>query len=137
MSKKADEAMKQRLLAERDRLLKQRDALDNQIAGLERGIALMDQDEKEIALVPQGRGRVKTLIIDLLREVGTTGLTATYAVELAKNRNIELSKESISSLLSRLKKDEVVTFDGDRYRLSEFSRSKSVVDFSERLRVGA
>lgn len=126
MSKRSDEMMKQRLLTERDRLLRQREALDNQIAGLERAIALFDgepQDGAHPASSGAIRGRVKTLIIDLLKEVGTTGLNAQTAVDLADRRGVSVGKESVSSLLSRLKKDDVVVYDGDRYRLKEFAQA--------------
>ena len=132
--------MKQKWLAERDRLLRQRDAIDNQIAGLERGIALMDEETHDSAPVAQGRGRVKAIIFDLLKEAGTTGLNAQSAVAMASRRGISLGKDSISSLLSRLKKDGVVQYDGDRYRLNEYARihnsssTGSVINLDDRLR---
>lgn len=124
MGKKADEMMKQRLLAERDRLLRQREALENQIAGLERAISLFDREDVDPPQAQSShvRGKVKSLVLDLLREVGTTGLNAQTATDLADRRGVSLGRDSVSSLLSRLKKDGVVSYDGDRYRLMEFSR---------------
>lgn len=137
MSKKADAMMKQRLLDERARLLRQRDALENQICGLERAIELLDEPPDEES-PQQGRGKLKTLVLDMLREVGTTGLNAATAMEMADRRGLVIAKDSVSSLLSRLKKDDVVQYDGEKYRLTEFSRSTnpriSFLNFEERAR---
>ena len=123
MSRK-NEAMKQRLLEERANLLRQKEALENQITGIERAIALVSGDSAEPPAV-QAAGTRKTgakrIVLDLLHDVGTTGLNATAAVELAGRRGSVLDKATASSLLSRLKRDGVVTYDGDRYRLPEFA----------------
>lgn len=119
-SRKADE-MKQRLLEERDRLLRQKEALENQIAGIERAIALIDGEGDAPKQRQSGARSTKRTVLDLLQEVGTSGLNATTAVEIAHRRGVTLDRGSVSSLLSRLKKDGVLTYDGDRYRLTRFS----------------
>ena len=124
-SRKAD-AMKQRLLEERDRLLKEREAIDNQIAGLERAISLIANDSGDGQ--PSGRSKrvsIKATVLDLLEEVGTTGLNAAVAVDLANRRGISLDRGSVSSLLSRLKAEEIVAFDGDKYRVMKFASTSS------------
>lgn len=55
------------------------------------------------------------------RDVGTRGLNAQTAVDLANQRGVTLDRASVSSLLSRLKKDDVVVFDNEVYRLKEFA----------------
>ncbi|TNC07103.1 hypothetical protein FF100_33570 [Methylobacterium terricola] len=122
MASRKNEEMKQRLLQERDMLLRKKEAIENQIAGIERAIALISEDGDVEAPPSQGR-RVATkgIVLDLLSDVGTTGLNAQSAVDMAANRGIDLDKASVSSLLSRLKKDEVVVYDGDRYRLKKFA----------------
>ena len=125
-SRKSDE-MKQRLLAERDRLLKERDALDNQIAGLERAIALVGgDDELPAATTRSKRTSTKSIVLNLLDEVGTTGLNAAIAVDLANRRGVRIERGSVSSLLSRLKADSVVAFDGEKYRLPKYASKPSV-----------
>lgn len=112
--------MKQRLLQERDALIKQKEALENQIAGLELAISLMDDDGGQ-AHKSGKRVATKGVVLDLLRDVGTRGLNAQNAVDLANKRGITLDRASVSSLLSRLKKDGIVDYDNDVYRLTEFA----------------
>lgn len=121
--RKTDE-MKKRLLEERDALLRQRDAIDNQITGLERAIALVGGEEGTSATASGKRNSsLKAIVLDLLEEVGTTGLNSISAVTLANNRGMTIDRASVSSLLSRLKKDGVVVYNGDRYRLPKFAPS--------------
>lgn len=118
--------MKQRLLEDREKLMRQREALDNQILGLERAIALTDNEP-----LPEKTGYkrqpIKATVLDLLEEVGTTGLNAITALELAGNRGQRLERGSVSSLLSRLKGDGIVVYDGDVYRLTRYATQTSDV----------
>jgi len=127
-----NQEMKRRLLDERDMLLRQREAIDNQIAGLERAIALVGDDATQSPQQrPIGTGKrtaTKAIVLDLLRDVGTTGLNAQVAVDLANKRGVTLDRASVSSLLSRLKADGIVAFDGDKYRLNEFAPNRSPDD---------
>ena len=118
---KRDKEMKKRLLRERETLLRQREALDGEIRGLERAIALYGEDSEKPR--PSKRQPIKALILDLLEDVGTTGLNATTAVGLADSRGATLERASVSSLLSRLKADGIVEFDGSLYRLPKYAKS--------------
>jgi hypothetical protein len=112
----------QKLIEQRDQLIKEMEAIKNKIAGFELAIQLLESDGKSPE-IPEAQGRrsnVKTAILDLLKEVGTTGLNAQTAVEIAARRGINLDRGSVSSLLSRLKKDNVIEYDKDRYRLPQF-----------------
>lgn len=114
-----------KLIDQRDRLLVEAEALRNKIAGLELAISLIEQDSApSTPAEPQRRGNVKELLIDLLREVGTIGLNANSAVEMAARRGMILARGTAASNLSRMKADGVVTHNDDRYRLPEFSRPK-------------
>ena len=62
-----------------------------------------------------------TRILGMLEEVGTTGLNAASAVELANRRGQTIQGGSVSSTLSRFKKDGIVDYDGDRYRLPKYA----------------
>ena len=64
------------------------------------------------------RSSVKAYVLELLEQVGRAGLNAAIAVEMAEAEGLELDRGSVSSLLSRLKSDETVEYDGDRYRLA-------------------
>ena len=114
-----------KLIEERDRLLREMDAIKNQIAGLERAIQLLDGDlgqPHSTEDAKAGRSNVKRIVLDLLREVGTTGLNAVTACDIAGRRGTNLDRGSVSSLLSRLKREGTVVYDGDRYKLPEFVR---------------
>jgi hypothetical protein len=116
-----------KLTRERDRLLEESKALNNKIAGVELSISvLLREDEQQSVSDTSQRGAAKTVLLDLLREVGGTGLNAATAVELAARRGVKLDRGTAASNLSRMKKDEVVVHDGDRYRLPEFTRQPAL-----------
>jgi hypothetical protein len=114
-----------KLIEQRDLLLREMDALKNKIVGLEMAIALVGGTGEP---VETSRARsstsVKAVLIDLLSEVGTSGLTATQAVEMANRRGVTLNINSVSSTLSRFKGDGAVVRDGDRYTLKAFVREQ-------------
>jgi hypothetical protein len=115
----------QRLLDERDRLLAEMDALKHKISGLELAISLFEREENDQPKrATSERGKTKELLIDLLRDVGTTGLNARSAVEVAARRGVTLARGTAASTLSRLKRDGVAVYDGDRYRLKDLARPK-------------
>jgi DNA-binding transcriptional ArsR family regulator len=118
--------MKRRLIEQRDRLMTEIEALRNKVAGLEMAIALLDADEVPHGAQEErsGRSSAKSAVLDLLREVGTTGLNAAVACEIAERRGAKLDRGTVSSLLSRLKRDGIVIYEDDRYRLKEFSPRK-------------
>jgi hypothetical protein len=114
---------KQRLLHQRDQLLREIEALRNKVAGLEMAIALFEEDITPSAPQPPQRRRtgMKDTVLDLLNEVGTTGLNGAIAVEMAEKRGIHLDRQSVSSLLSRLKTDGVAVYEDQRYKLKQFA----------------
>lgn len=65
------------------------------------------------------RSNVKQTVLALLESVGATGLNATTAVEMAARDGMSLERGTVSSLLSRLKNEGVVVYDGTVYRLKE------------------
>jgi hypothetical protein len=69
------------------------------------------------------KGSVKNAVIDLLESAGERGLSASQAITRGKERGMELDRGSVSSLLSRLKSDGVVSYDGERYRLKKYAAS--------------
>jgi hypothetical protein len=120
----------QLLLAERDALRVQlrefTATMTGRIEGIERAISVLQQyDNDETGNVAdgdakQGRGEAKALLLDLLREVGASGLNATMAEDIAKRRGKVLKRGTAASNLSRLKQDGIVLYDRDRYHLKEF-----------------
>ena len=68
------------------------------------------------------RANVKQAVIDLLRDAKANGLNAAMAVATAKERHgIDLDRGSVSSLLSRMKHEGLVTYINNLYRLTEYS----------------
>ena len=67
------------------------------------------------------RSNVKQAVLGLLAQVGADGLNAALAVEMGGEQGQDLDRGSVSSLLSRLKNDGVVTYVDGRYRLAEFN----------------
>lgn len=63
------------------------------------------------------RGAVKSVLLQLLQETGAAGLNARRAVAMAAARGVDVERTTMSSLLSRLKADNVVAHDGYRYWL--------------------
>jgi hypothetical protein len=119
--------MKQRLLEERDRLLQELEALKHRIGGLELAMSLLEKEDDDQSDETSGRGKAKELLLDLLREVGTTGLNANIAAQIALRRGKKLARGTAASTLSRLKADGIVSHENDRYRLVEFARPTRVV----------
>lgn len=63
------------------------------------------------------RSNVKQTILELLQKAGANGLNAASAVETAAKAGMNLERGTVSSLLSRLKNEDVVGYDGSVYRL--------------------
>src|SRR5947207_1126415 len=109
MSKRRD--MK-KLIEERERLRTQIEALKNELRGIEKAIALVSGAEiGNGAAPPVGRTRaknVKDTVLGFLAEAGTAGLSVTKVMELAQHKGFHVERGSVSSLLSRLKREGVL-----------------------------
>lgn len=98
----------QKLIEERDRLARQIEALQNELKGINRAITLLTGESTRDAAPPAGVGRtrnVKDTVIDLIANAGPKGLSVNQVLEAAKARNISLERGTVSSLLSRLKRE--------------------------------
>lgn len=84
-------------------------------------------DEKPQPTKRAPKGAVKTTVLDLLEKVGRSGLNAAKAVELVEAEGETIDRGSVSSLLSRLKNDEIVVYDGEMYRLKKFTQMPTAV----------
>jgi hypothetical protein len=112
----------QRLMEQRDRLLADIEALRNKVAGIEMAMALIDNEPIEAASpTRQIRLGTKSFILDLLMEMGTTGLNAVTALEIGERRGVHLERQSVSSMLSRLKTDGLLVYEDHRYKLVKFA----------------
>lgn len=74
------------------------------------------------------RGDLKEIVLSLYDEASEAGLSAAECVTAAQEkRGVALQPASVSSLLSRLKADGVLMYDGERYRLKRFAGPRSNV----------
>ena len=68
------------------------------------------------------RGDLKDIVLALFDEAGEGGLSTQACIRWAKDRRgVDLAPASVSSLLSRLKADNILFFDGERYRLKRYA----------------
>lgn len=105
----------------RDQLKSKIAELQQQLHGVEMTIRAM-RGETAAPVRPRApRSNVKNYILTLLDEAGERGLNAARAVEIAETRGDTLERGTVSSLLSRLKSDGVIAYDGQVYRLSKYA----------------
>ena len=107
--------------------------LQERLAGVQTGIDKLEaQKALLLDMIREARGEpkvkprapranVKQAVLDLLTQVAEDGLNAAIAVELADAKGLRLDRGSVSSILSRLKNEQVVVYEGERYRLPQFS----------------
>lgn len=101
----------------------QRD-IDKLEAQKELVLEMMGQDQEPKTTSRRAKkGSVKQAVLHLLEEAGERGLNANTAITKAKERGVKLDRGSVSSLLSRLKADGIVSYEDEFYRLKKFSRA--------------
>ena len=110
-----------RLEAEQRRLEEQIKGLSHELAAIKRAIALVrgDATPDEPAAATAGRkprSSVKEAVLELLEEHREVGLSAVEVVECASRRGVTLDRGSVSSYLSRLKREGVLGLYGSKYR---------------------
>lgn len=108
------------LVAKRDQLLGEVLALQNKVSGLDMAIAMLqtENDHREEETAP--KNSVKATLLALLDEAGATGLNASMAVQKASRRGITLDRGSVSSMLSRFKREGIAIYDGQFYKLKRY-----------------
>ena len=103
------------LLAEINQRERELEALRNKLKGIDASIAAVGG----ASLSPEPRRRtrrnVKGTVMDLIVKAGGAGVTAHEIVDQAAANGRQLDRPSVSSLLSRLKREGVLSFDGERY----------------------
>lgn len=85
-----------------------------------------EDDAPAVSSAVKGRRtNVKGIVLALLQERSTLGLTAGIAVDMAEQRGVKLEKATVSSLLSRLKNDGIVTYADSVYRWASRTKGPS------------
>ena len=106
-------------------LLASIEAKEAEIARLQAGLDALREVYNAEAGIEEKKARaprsnVKTAFLDLLTKVGSNGLNAHIACAMAKAEGLELQPKSVSSLLSRLKNDNILHHNGAMYMLMEY-----------------
>lgn len=106
----------QKLLDQRARLAAEIEAMRNKLAGIDMAIVTLRGDVPDTgAGAPSPRPNVKGTMLSVIQEAGKAGVTASEVVERANAMGRALDRGSVSSLLSRFKREGLLTFDGARY----------------------
>lgn len=88
------------------------EAFQNQLLGVEASIKALNLAP---GASPPPRRNVKRAVLEIIHEAAAVGVTPTEVVDRAAAKGRELNRDSVSSLLSRFKRDGVLRFDGERY----------------------
>ncbi len=110
-----------RLIAERDRLKAHIEALQNQLKGLETAIAVMTGEDKAETTSSPVRPRarnVKETVLLLVQNAGGSGISVNDLLEVAKSTGVHLERGTVSSLLSRMKRENVLDMEDGKYFVS-------------------
>jgi hypothetical protein len=110
----------QQLVELRDRVMQQiaqhqraLEALQNQLLGIEASMKVLNSE-------PWASARnVKGVVLEIAREAGTVGVTASEVIGSAAAKGRQLKSTSVSSLLSRYKAKGTLRFDGERYFVTQ------------------
>lgn len=110
--------------AKREKLVAEIAALQNQLKAWDEAIAMLEgtaQTAQEVlAVKPRGKN-VKETVLSLVQSAGPAGINAIGVLEKAKVMGIHLDRGSVSSLLSRLKREQVLSMheEGFKYFVPE------------------
>jgi hypothetical protein len=99
-------------ISQREREL---EALRNRLKGYDAAMATVTGTSVPPGPRRRTRRNVKGTVMDMIVEAGTAGVTAHEIVDKAAAGGRLLDRPSVSSLLSRLKREGVLSFDGERY----------------------
>ena len=101
--------------------------LQGREAGLRRAIAIVSDEPDVIdaraTAQPKRRSPIKDIVLRLLQENAERGLVAADIVGIALGQGVTLDRNSVSSLLSRFKKDGILEYDGKVYRPKRISQA--------------
>ncbi len=109
-----------RLLDHKSELVAKMEAMRNKIAGLDLAIGLLAGSVGSSPMASSRTSGVTETLINMLEQTGEEGLNAQTATELALRRGLHLRRQSLSSLLSRLKRQGTVVYEDGRYKLAKF-----------------
>jgi hypothetical protein len=116
MSRKTEQMKK--LIEDRDALVRQIEALQGELRGMNRAISVMNGEAAAPQEGPERKPRtrnVKDTVISLVQKAGQAGLNVNELLVAAQQQNIHLERATVSSLLSRFKRDSLLDMKDGRY----------------------
>lgn len=75
---------------------------------------------------------VKPVVLDIMRNAGAIGATSTEVDELVRVKVPSVAKDTVGSILSRLKSDGALVYVGDRYYERQFAPKPETAAGGER-----
>lgn len=102
--------------------------LQNERSGLLRAKSLLMGDVE--APTTAGRKRspnVKPVVLDIMASVGVEGATSAEVEALVRNQVPSVAKDTVPSVLSRLKSDGALVYVGERYYEKRFASAASAL----------
>jgi hypothetical protein len=110
----------ERLRARKDGIIRAKELLSGETAG-----------PTSPAPTRKRSANVKPLVLDIMERAGDVGATSAEVTERVRERMPTVSKDSVGSILSRLKADKALTHDGTRYFDARFA-PKTTAPFEQR-----
>jgi cell division septum initiation protein DivIVA len=119
-----------KLLSEKEKLRAEIAALQNQLAGkkgelsgIERAISLVSGDDAESEAIPAPEKRerarnVKETVLNAVEGAGQHGITVNQLLERTQREGKHLDRGTVSSMLSRFKRDGVLSMVDGKYSLA-------------------
>lgn len=77
---------------------------------------------------------VKPVVLDIMRAAGDRGATTAEVDDRVRQTVPTVAKDTVGSILSRLKSDGALVFDGERYYEKQFAPRGDATPFDNRLR---
>lgn len=87
-------------------------------------VGLMGKMGGDVPPSPPPRKRspnIKPLVLDLMNRAGFAGATSAEVDQSVRQRVPTVAKDTVGSILSRLKADGALTYDGERYYEKQFT----------------
>jgi len=89
--------------------------LQGERVGLMRAKALLTGEVPEAVSTRKRAPSVKPLVLDIMREVAEFGATSQEVDAKVREQNPAVAKDTVGSVLSRLKGDGALVYEGERY----------------------
>ena len=118
-----------KLLAKQEQIKAEIAALHNQLKGLEMAMALLNDEDHKIETPVATRPRsknVKETVLTLVQNAGIDGINVNGVLDNAKDIGIHLDRGSVSSLLSRMKRENVLDMVDGKYMVPSKKEGASI-----------